>query len=300
MKNKKIKKIQRKIEKDKININKFFLVLFLSLFLFFSFSFVSVYSYLDPGTVDDSPSSPNDDTPSIQGTSNSNCYGAVECASVNAKRPLPVEGSDFHFSTSNEVYSNNDFSLATTISNVREYSDYIYGLACNCKFDDSCEGFLNYYCASTKDILPDYLQWTVDIFVNPVNTLCNIFIPQISYNSIDISLENNKLSSQVLPDQKVNAYIQAAKTLNEDEYFYYFKFFFSPSEEYSSDNIVFKLYINGNFETADFKVEPESSNGFTFVKTFNSNKNIEKVCMYFYDKPKGFSSNYICSKVVLV
>ncbi len=253
------------VKKNRI-LNKFFLISFLFLFLFYFFIFVSVYSY-----------DLNEDT--------------------FVDRSLSVEGSDFKFHTSNTVYSQDFFSLAP----IRGYSDYVYGLACNCKFDDSCEGFLNFYCSSVQDILPDSLKWTVSFFSNPVNTLCNIFIPSFSYDTFGVSLEDNKLSYQNMPlNSEVNAYIQAAKTLNEDEYFYYFKFFFSPKEEYSSNNIVFKLFVNGVFETASFRVEPKSNNGFTFVKTFSSNKNIEKVCMYFNDVPKGFSSNYICSKVVLV
>ncbi len=200
-------------------------------------------------------------------------------------------------SDSKSFFSDYDFSIVR----INGYSDYIYGLACNCKFDDSCEGFFKVYCSSTKSVLPSYLRWSVDIFKNPVNTVCNVFVPKVNYQNFGVSLENHDLSDVTFPlNSKLNLYILASKTLMDENYFYYFKFYFSPMEEYSSNNVKFKFLVDGSYETADFKVEPESDNGFTFIKTLTTNKNIEKVCMYFDEKPKGFSDNYYCSNVVFV
>ncbi len=249
----------------------FFLILFLVLSLFSNV----VFSYLINGGSSDTDSNSNSDS------SNSN------------NRPLSISGSDFKFRPKTGKFKDYDFSL----SRINEYSDYIYSLTCNCKFDDSCSDFLNVYCVNTKDFLPDYLKWTVDFFKNPVNTVCNSFLPNINYKSLGVSLNQDSLSDQTMPSNNVNAYIQAARSLQGDTYFYYFKFYFSPEKEYSSNNIVFKFLISGSYENADFDVE-ESNSGFTLIKTLNTNKNIEKVCMYFDPIPEGFSSNYFCADVV--
>ncbi len=315
-------KIKMKINKTKkekkvVRLLVFFLVLFFVLSLFSNVVFSDDLSdgmgnAVSPGsssigsndagnTGTDNPSSGSSDTGSNSNSDSSNSnnrrlsiYGSdFKFRQGNSDRPLSISGSDFKFRPKTSKFKDYDFSL----SRINEYSDYIYSLTCNCKFDDSCSDFLNVYCANTKDFLPDYLKWTVDFFKNPVNTVCNSFLPNINYKGLGVSLNQESLSDQTMPSNNVNAYIQAARSLQEDTYFYYFKFYFSPKKEYSSNNIVFKFLISGAYENADFDVE-ESNSGFTLIKTLNTNKNIEKVCMYFDPIPEGFSSNYFCADVV--